>query len=287
MKFKLFSTLLIFIFVASCGYKNSPKSKDTFVIKSPDNVSVYNTEKGIRITNQNDKYSLIVEKAIKGDKCIPKFEFLKTIKPKNGFIDENVKYGVTYVYRLYNLDNELEINSKPATVLKTYMPPIKVKNINVTYLSDDSILIKPEFSYEPLFYKVLLNGKLVFQTKKKEVKLILENKDINKVKIIPYDEYDNKGKSFVKEVINRKTTSVKPPKNIKVILGLENFIIVWDKVKGAEGYEIYNSYSKKTKKTNFPKVEFKKPPGGCYYFTILSFNKYGKSNKKTINYCIP
>jgi hypothetical protein len=288
VKFKFNIVILILIIILSaCGYKNAPKSKDSFVIKVPENINLDNTENGIKISNNNDKYFLIIEKAEKNSTCVSEFKFVKTLKPKEIFTDTQIKPGKSYIYKLYYLDNKLKINSKPKVISKTFLPPIKVKELQIQYLNDESILIKPIFSYSPLYYKVFLNDKLIFQTAKKECKLILANTEINFVKIIPYDQYDNRGNIFVKEVINRKKIAVLPPENIKFILGFDNFIIIWNEAKGAEGYYVFNSYSKETKRVDLPKVEFKRPPKGCYFFKIASFNKYGKSKFKRIDYCIP
>ncbi len=127
----------------------------------------------------------------------------------------------------------------------------------------------------------------MFQTKKTTVKLILEDTKINKIKLIPYDEFDNKGKIFEQQIINKKTTFVPTPENIKVILGEKYFIIIWDEVKNAKGYNVYNSFTKETKRTVLPKAEFKRPPKGCYFFKISAFNEFQQSKIKTIDFCIP
>ncbi len=282
---KYFAVLILFIFIVACGLKTDPKSKDSFEIKIPKNITINNSDNGIIIKNTDNEYSLIVERSEKTDNCSTEFIFKDKIPPKKSFIDKDVACCTTYTYRLYNVDEQINVNSASFLKTITYTNPIQVKDLTIEYLDDTTVKVKPDFTLKPLFYTVYLDKKELFKTRKDEFTILLPYKLENILKIIPTDEYNNIGKPFQKLLINKQVAKLSPPKKINHIVNNSNAFLTWDKVEKAEGYKIQiNNQKEFTIKTNIYNYKFQENEK-CAIFKISSFSKYYTSEPTSIKIC--
>jgi len=82
---------MFIIMIGACGKKTAPISKDSITLPVPEKFVLKNTDKGVYIKNNDQKYTLFVEKASLDDNnCATSFGFVTKLKPNADFTDENV-----------------------------------------------------------------------------------------------------------------------------------------------------------------------------------------------------
>lgn len=286
MKFnKIFLLFIILIIFIGCGLKTDPKSKDSFQINKPKSVSINNSINGILIKNTQKDYSLIVERAIRTTECLTPFVHIATITEKSDFMDTDVTSGTVYVYRAFNLDTELNINSSSTVHSITYNTPITVSKTESIHMDNTSIEITPTFSEKPLFYVVTINNKELMKTRKTSFKLLLENKLNNIVNITPYDKYNNKGDTFSSTFINKNAAVILSPQNVQYISGKQNTFITWDKISGAAGYRISAKEKLLVETTNNTFRYTFSDNESCLTLEISAFNQYYESAPTKLKIC--
>jgi len=286
MRFKYF--VLIFAMVAlfvACGKKTDVVSKDTFNIEKVNiGETVAITKEGVLFQNRSNFY-LIVKKAVEKNGCLTEFEEIARIEPKSSFIDKDVVLSNGYIYSLYNFDDKIKVASESVTKRVVYIPPVTVTNFDYKIMDDNVLEATLEFSDEIGFYEVYLNSKFIGKTKKSKLNLTLE-KPLNKVEIIPYDKYFNKGVKFLKEIPVVSYFALKEVENVKYVVRDTEVILSWSAVKEAVGYKVFaivNSEPKLLKEVteNFCIV---KKSSVCTY-KITAFNKYYETEGVVVNIC--
>ncbi|MCB4204745.1 hypothetical protein LF845_07200 [Deferribacterales bacterium Es71-Z0220] len=286
MKIKTFILLSIFFLLLACGKKTDPIPLDTLILPQVEVEKVLKLDdNGVLIKNIS-KYVLYVEKAeVIGD-CAQEFSVIAKIEPKGNYIDNNVTKGVDYIYRLFNVDENIKVASKEVTKKITFNYPVKVEKFESSLLSDKYLKAELYFSDEIGYYEVYLNSKLVKKSKQMQLELPLEDKDINTVEIIPYDKYFNKGIVFKKDFISYSKYLLPNVKGVKFIDKGGSFILSWDSVRGATGYKIYLIENTDKKFIEMSKENFRvlQKNGRCV-FGISAFNDYTESNLSIINIC--
>lgn len=274
---------MVALFVA-CGKKTDVVSKDRFNIEKVNiGETVAITKEGVLFQNRSNFY-LIVKKAVEKNGCLTEFEEIARIEPKSSFIDKDVVLSNAYIYSLYNFDDKIKVASESVTKRVVYIPPVTVTNFD--YKIDDNVLEATlEFSDEIGFYELYLNSKFIGKTKKSKLNLTLE-KPLNKVEIIPYDKYFNKGVKFLKEIPVVSYFALKEVENVKYVVRDTEVILSWSAVKEAVGYKVFaivNSEPKLLKEVteNFCIV---KKSSVCTY-KITAFNKYYETEGVVVNIC--
>lgn len=271
--------------IFACGFKTDPQSKDSFQILTPEAVIVRNTASGISITNPQSSLQLIVERAIRTDKCLSPFQHLQRIPAKQQFVDSDVISGSTYVYRLFYVDPALRITSLSSVKTIIYAKPIVVSSIAVEQLTTSTLKVKPSFTAPPLYYTVFLNNKQIMKTRKSSFEFLLDNQLHNTLKIVPYDNFNNKGTAFTEDVINSSIAKVTAPQNIQSIIGLSNLFLTWDKVDGALSYIIMIN-GKLHADTQHNSFIYPLPiQPGCIMFSIQSRNLHYQSSAQSLEVC--
>lgn len=286
MRFKYF--VLIFAMVAlfvACGKKTDVVSKDTFNIEKVNiDETIAITKEGVLFQNRSNFY-LIVKKAVEENGCLTEFEEIARIEPKSSFIDKDVVLSNAYIYSLYNFDDKIKVASESVTKRVVYIPPVTVTNFDYKIMDDNVLEGTLEFSDEIGFYEIYLNSKLIGKTKRSKLNLTLE-KPLNKVEIIPYDKYFNKGVKFQKEIPVVSYFALKEVENVKYVVRDTDVILSWSAVKEAVGYKVFaivNSEPKLLKEVteNFCIV---KKSSVCTY-KITAFNKYYETEGVVVNIC--
>lgn len=286
MRFKYFVLIFIMaILFVACGKKTDVISKDTFNIEKVNiDETIAITKEGVLFQNRSNFY-LIVKKAVEENGCLTEFEEIARIEPKSSFIDKDVVLSNAYIYSLYNFDDKIKVASESVTKRVVYIPPVTVTNFDYKIMDDNVLEATLEFSDEIGFYEVYLNSKFIGKTKKSKLNLTLE-KPLNKVEIIPYDKYFNKGVKFLKEIPVVSYFALKEVENVKYVVRDTEVILSWSAVKEAVGYKVFaivNSEPKLLKEVteNFCIV---KKSSVCTY-KITAFNKYYETEGVVVNIC--
>lgn len=286
MKFRLVFFALLFVVLSACGKKTDPVPLDTFKIPVPVVESIISlTEKGVTFNN-NSNYSLLIEKADIVDDCVQDFKRVAVVKQKSLFDDTNVKKGEGYVYKLYNIDENLEIASKEAVKKIVYNQPVRVKNIKESIMSEKYLHLEIDFSDEIGYYEIYLNSKLLKKSKQNSVDVVFEDRDTNLIEIVPFDKYFNKGTIFRKNYISYSKFRLDDIKNIKVIKRESDYIVSWDSVTGASGYIVYIIEENEKRKLfevveNFAII----PSKDICKIAVSAFNSYVENNAVEITLC--
>ncbi|UOD34029.1 hypothetical protein DSN97_07615 [Deferribacteraceae bacterium V6Fe1] len=286
MKIKAFILVNIIFLLLACGKKTDPIPLDTVVIPQVEvERTLTLTDNGVLIKNVSG-YVLYVEKAEVISDCAQEFKIVAKIEPKGYYIDKNVIKGEDYIYRFFNVDEDIKVASKEVTKKITFNHPVKVEKFEAAFLNDKYVKANLFFSDEVGYYEVYLNSKLVKKSKQMQLELPLEDKDMNTVEIIPYDKYFNKGIVFKKDFISYSKYLLPDVKGVKFIDKGDTFILSWDSVSGAVGYRIYliENADKKLIETSKENFQVLKKNGSCI-FGISAFNEYTESNLSTINIC--
>ena len=273
--------LIFLLFIFSCGKKTDPISKDNFIIPeaNPSEILLLK-ESGVVLKNVGKKYTLLVEKSEIIDNCTSDFKILTKVEPEKEYLDEDVKIGGAYIYRFYNLDHYLKKSSLPVSKHIIYSPPIAVKNFQYEFEGENILRGDAEFSGEFSFFKILLNGKEIKISRQNSFEILLEDKDINSLKIIPYDNYLNEGVSFYREIVNKKRFFLKPPSGFDIIKTPEMYLLSWKRVDGAKGYKLYYDDKHVTASEPFSFIPF----SFCKIY-VSSFNEVFESAKTEVDLC--
>lgn len=286
MKIKAFILINIIFLLLACGKKTDPIPLDTVVLPEVEiEKAITLNDSGVLIKNTS-KYVLYVEKAEVVNDCIKEYNLLSKVNPKGYYIDKKVIKGKDYIYRLFNVDEDIKVASKEVSKKITFNFPIKVEKFESVLMDDKYVKANLLFSDDLGYYEVYLNSKLVKKSKQMQLDLYLQDKDMNTIEIIPYDKYFNKGIVFKKDFVRYSKYLLSDVKGVKFIDKGDTFILSWDSVSGAAGYKIYNIDSSDKKLIKTVKENFQVLPKkyGCT-FGIAAFNEYTESNLSTIDIC--
>lgn len=284
--FKLFLLLVLSLSI-SCGKKLDPIPKESIIIPPPEDIVLQNTDKGVILKN-NGNYIVYIEKSSIDDKdCSEKFRYVVKVPQKGEFLDENVLESYTYTYRITNIDEIIGRESIPRSFNITYSPPISVKKFEIIPNSDGRVNILLYFNKKPRFFEVNLNGKELGNFSGDNITILLDDSELNVIKITPFDKFNNRGEVKTITYANPKIYFLYPPERISYIYDNGLAIIQWDPVVYAKGYKLFivekdiNYKEVADIKVNFVKISFK----GCIDIAIAAYNDEVESEKKYFKIC--
>lgn len=278
--------------LSGCGKKTNPISKDAIELPVPTKYVLSNTDKGVYIRNNDNKYTLFVEKSsLDDDNCSTSFAFVAKLKPKEDFTDDKVKVAAAYTYRLMNMDEEIGVQSQPVDKNIIYSKPINVMEVLITPYPTGDVDLRLRFDQMPRFFTITLNGKELGRFNGDNATILLEDMDKNTIVITPVDRFNNTGN--IKTVVyeNPKMYFLTPPKDIGYFYDSDNNTVFlhWDSVDYATGYKVYEE--KKDEKgflisdTSVPFAKFVYHLKGCKQFGISAYNSKTESKKAYIKVC--
>jgi hypothetical protein len=285
MKYKLLCFLLI-ILIVSCGKKTDPIPKSQFIHPEEDTVVLEVTEKGIIITNNDNKYNLIVYRSL-CENCGNNFKQIVVIEPKESYIDKEVVEKTPYFYKFIFKHSEYNVFSEPFIKRITFAQPISVKNLQIIPLGSNKIKINTSFTNTLHHYKLFLNNELYYEGRDPVVEVNL-TKGSNNISILPFDIYNNKGKLYTRKIDTYNLLKPAPVRSLNYVISGEYIYISWDKSENANKYtikiRINNSVNEYNTKLNYYRFKF---PSAlqCIDIEVTAENDYMSSESRKVRAC--
>lgn len=270
----------------SCGKKTDPIPKSHFIPPEEDKVILEVTQKGVLIINNDKKYNLIVYKSL-CENCGGESKEIAVIEPGENYTDKDVTKKVSYFYKFIFKHSEYNVFSEPFVKRITYDTPIKVKDLQITPISDSKIKLNMTFTNTLHHYNLYLNNELYYKGRSPILEVDLAS-GINTISILPFDIYNNKGIIFTKKVDTLNLKQPAPVSGLDYVISGENIYISWNLSANANKYSVRITADGITKefftelnyyRTNFP-TNVK-----CIDIEVTAKNDYMTSESATIKAC--
>lgn len=242
---KIFKTqlalLAVLLWVWACGIKSPPIPKDSLNIPFPINVGLTLDEKGVIVANNEDNYTVLVEKAINEDTLFSNrmFKRVSMIKPDSTYLDEDVQEGLTYTYRFKNYDSHYNTFSGATTKTIKYSAPVTLGETNISQY-ENTVCISTALNTVTDYAVVNINGRNIGKIEKDGSACFdLPETLVVNIMVLPYDFNGNSGVPY-KTTINRNAELVLlPPQNIRALRNNNSVVLTWDKAANVDSYNIY------------------------------------------------
>ncbi|MDY6820786.1 MAG: hypothetical protein SVN78_04095 [Deferribacterota bacterium] len=234
---KLISLFTILLLVLACGKKTDPIPKSQFIPPAEDEVFIEVVKGGVLVKNNDKDYNLIVQKsACEG--CGGVFKELATIKPEGQFLDRDVKEKEQYFYKFMFKHPRYDIYSNYFIKRITYLKQVAIKNIEIIPIDNKTISINLDFTDTIRHYKLYINDELYYDGRNERLEGITLKERYNKVSILPYDIYNNKGRLYAQRIDTFDLNRPKKVENIDYVFDDGNLYISWDRVNYADKYSL-------------------------------------------------
>jgi len=281
--------IALFVLLSGCGKKTDPIPKSVLADMTPPSaVFVSVADEGVRIENQESDLLFIEKGVSEGEECSV-FSPLKLVDPKTVFVDENVKPGEKYFYRLRKKSIKYGVLSEPYMAKVIYARPMKVTSAE--YHKEGGIY-RVNIETEDKFtrFDVYSGGKTIAQTGGKTITFPVESVVDNKLALILSDYDGNRGTPYTIEIpVDRVPVLPAPVATITVLNIGADVRIAWSDSENADTYNVKacENVSCETFTTQNTSVIYPKKIKSCLDITVTAVNADGESKPTKLRYCKP
>jgi hypothetical protein len=281
--------IALFVVLSACGKKTDPVPKSALAdMTPPAAVFVSVTDDGIRIDNQEADQLFIEKGTSPNDECSV-FTNLALIDPKSVFVDDDVRSGSKYFYRLRKKSIKYGVLSAPYTAKVVYERPMKITSAQ--YKKEGGVYrVSIETDDKFTRFDVYSGGKTIAQTGGKEITFPETALVDNTFSLILTDYEGNRGTPYTIEIPNKPVPM--PPASVEAVTVLnigKDVRIAWSDSEYAETYNVKacENVSCETFKTQNTSVVYPKTIKSCLDITVTAVNADGESKPTKIRYCKP